>query len=95
MSKGWSRGSTRAWREVRARVLARDGYLCQLRIEGVCTVSAPLAGGHAHHVHGKTSGCAGCAADLPSHIVAACGPCNLRVGEPAPGDPPNQGVTQW
>lgn len=95
MSKAWDKGSTSAWRKVRALVLRRDGYLCQLRVPGVCTVAAPLRGGHAHHIHGRAGGCAGCAADLPSHIVAACAACNLATGEPAPADPPNRSVTQW
>lgn len=94
MSKSWAGGSTRAWRNVRARVLARDGYLCQLRIPGVCTVGAPLAGGHVHHLHGKGA-CRGCSADLPSHLVATCKACNLHVGEPPAADPPNRSVTKW
>lgn len=73
----------------------RDGYLCRLRVAGVCTVYAPMCGGHAHHVHGKLSGCAGCAADRMDHLVATCAACNLHVGEPAASDPPNRGVTKW
>jgi 5-methylcytosine-specific restriction endonuclease McrA len=95
VSKGWIHGSTRAWRATRARVLTRDGFLCQLKIRGVCTVDAPMRGGHAHHVHGKESGCVGCAADRMDHLVATCAACNLHVGEPAAGDPPNRGVTKW
>jgi hypothetical protein len=75
-------------------VLLRDGYLCQLKISGVCTVHAPLAGGHAHHVHGPAN-CAGCATDRADHLVAACPACNLHVGEPTTADPPNRGVTKW
>lgn len=95
MSRTWASGSTSAWRKVRALVLSRDGYLCQLKVRGVCTTYAPMMGGHAHHLHGKASGCAGCAADLPSHIVASCRACNLATGEPAAADPPNRSVTQW
>lgn len=95
MSKAWEGGSTRAWRKVRARVLSRDGYLCQLRIPRVCTVDAPLVGGHVHHLHGKDA-CLGCAADNPGHLTAACKACNLHVGDPSTSvDPPNRGVTKW
>jgi hypothetical protein len=81
---------------VRARVLRRDGFLCQLKIKGVCTIDAPMRGGHAHHLHGKESGCHGCAADVASHIVAACAACNLKIGDPSrAADRPNRGVTKW
>lgn len=95
MSKGWEGGSTRAWRGVRARVLLRDGYLCQLRMPGVCTVDAPARGGHVHHLHGKAS-CVGCRADRHDHLVASCKACNLHTGDPSTTvDPPNRGVTKW
>jgi len=68
---GWDgRGSTTAWRKVRAVVLARDGYICQLRISGVCTYRAR----HVHHLHGKDMG------DHPSGLVASCAECNLHLG---------------
>jgi 5-methylcytosine-specific restriction endonuclease McrA len=87
MSRGWVGGSTRQWRRVRAFVLARDAYLCQLRLPG-CTVRAPLDGGHAHHTRGKAHG------DDPRYIVAACESCNLAAGEPAP-DPQPIPRTTW
>lgn len=87
MSESWSKGSTRAWRRIRAGVLARDGYECQLRIDGVCTGRAH----HAHHVRGRAV-----TGDDPRWIVAACAACNLNVGDPTrAADPPNEGVTQW
>lgn len=95
MSKAWDKGSTRAWRTTRARVLLRDGYLCQMRIPNVCTTWAPYRGGHAHHLHGKGA-CAGCSADRVDHLAAACAACNLHIGDPAAAaDPPNRGVTKW
>jgi len=95
MSRSWSSGSTRAWRTTRARVLLRDGYLCQLRIPNVCTTYAPFHGGHVHHLHGKGA-CPGCRADRPDHLTAACKACNLAVGDPSTSaDPPNRGVTKW
>jgi 5-methylcytosine-specific restriction endonuclease McrA len=58
---------------VRAQVLARDGFRCQIRLEGICTVTAtevdhvdPLA------LYGPTC-------DL-SRLRAACGPCNHHLG---------------
>ena len=112
MSKAWDGGSTRAWRIKRARVLLRDGFLCRVKIGGVCTTYAPahrgprcalrghgpcaLCAGQAHHIHGRASGCAGCAADHPDHLIAACRACNLHVGDPSrDADPPNKGVTTW
>lgn len=92
MSSAWARGSTRAWRRTRVLVLARDNYRCTLKIEGVCVGAASQA----HHLHGRGSACLGCRADLPSHLSAACAPCNLRVGEPkSEGDPGCRPMTRW
>lgn len=89
MSQWWQGGSTRAWRKIRARVLHRDGYQCQLRLAG-CTRTAPLRGGHVHHTHGKKYG------DDPRFLVAACRNCNLKLGNPdRTTDPPNRTVTKW
>lgn len=86
MSKGWERGSTRAWRRLRALVLARDRNLCQLHTQ-VCTVVATQV----HHTLGKSV-----SGDDPRYLVAACAPCNQRVGDPTRNaDPPNKGVTKW
>jgi 5-methylcytosine-specific restriction endonuclease McrA len=95
MSQAWSSGSTRAWRTRRALVLARDRYLCQMKTDAICTVRAPLAGGHVHHKHGRDSGCVGCAADHPDHLIAACKACNLHAGNPSRTDPICQPVTRW
>jgi len=51
VSKAWAKGSTRAWRRIRATVLARENYRCQLRLPG-CTVM----GDTAHHTIGKANG---------------------------------------
>jgi 5-methylcytosine-specific restriction endonuclease McrA len=83
MSRDWQGGSTRAWRRTRALVLARDAHTCQLQLPG-CAHRAT----HAHHLDGKAMG------DDPSRIVAACAPCNLKVGEPT-GDPPITPRTRW
>lgn len=84
MSTTWSKGSTRAWRRVRAAVLLRDGYTCRLRLPG-CTGRAE----HAHHTLGRAV-----TGDDPAHLVAACAHCNLAVGQPSP-DPAPRAVTQW
>ena len=68
----WEGGSTREWRRIRAAVLKRDGYICQLKIAGVCTYRADCV----HHLYGKDSG------DNPRGLVASCTPCNLHVGDP-------------
>lgn len=84
MSKGWSGGSTRRWRKTRAAVLARDGYVCQVRLEG-CTGKAT----HAHHTRGKQLG------DDPAQLVASCASCNLKTGDPTRYDPSPKTVTEW
>lgn len=105
---GWDRGSTRAWRTTRARVLARDAALgCRAHREGPNGTDGPswcdLArsktphtctgrGEHAHHTRGRRV-----TGDDERHIIAACGPCNLHIGEPrlSGGDPPCEPVTDW
>jgi hypothetical protein len=72
MAGGWGKGSTRAWRRVRATVLARDGNLCQLRLPG-CTRIATCV----HHVYGRAV-----TGDDPRWLAAACQHCNLRIGQP-------------
>jgi 5-methylcytosine-specific restriction endonuclease McrA len=81
--------STRAWRKVRELVLQRDGYLCQVRLPGVCTTDAPLVGGHVHHIAGRRTGLD------PAYLVAACRSCNLSIGEPGRADPPPRPRTVW
>lgn len=106
-SNGWPSGSTRAWRKLRARILARDGYQCQAHTDGwcdraqaephQCTQRADLTGphaGHAHHTHGRAV-----TGDDERFIVAACAACNHAIGEPAEQqtepDPVNRPVTEW
>lgn len=77
-------GSTRQWRKVRAVVLDRDGHVCKLGLPG-CLGRAS----EAHHVRGWAYG------DDPEHIVASCGPCNRRIGEPNKTDPRPRPKTRW
>lgn len=72
MSRAWNGGSTAAWRRTRAFVLHRDGYLCRVRIEGLCIERATCV----HHLDGKEFG------DDPDRCVASCAPCNGRVADP-------------
>lgn len=83
MSRAWAKGSTRAWRRTRARVLAAAGNRCQLKIEGVCTTIAT----EAHHVHGKGRD--------ESALLASCSACNKHVGDPTRHDPTPTPRTRW
>lgn len=84
MSKGWAGGSTTAWRRTRRAVLRRDGYRCQLKLDG-CTTNA----NHVHHLDGKALG------DDPRRLVAACEHCNLKTGDPTKQDPQPRPRRQW
>lgn len=90
MSRAWKGGSTPAHRRARALVLsdnlANNKGMCTLQIEGVCTGTADQA----HHVYGK-----GLTGDDPIHMVAACGACNLKVGDPMRHDPMPRPVSRW
>lgn len=77
MADGWGKGSTRQWRRIRRAVLERDNYRCRVKIPNVCSTVATTA----HHLKGKKHG------DDPAHLVAACQPCNLHVGDPTRHDP--------
>lgn len=99
MSRSWAGGSTRRWRRIRRLVLDRDqGKGCRAHREGWCA-RAGRPGPHtctgvptqAHHTLGKAV-----SGDDPRYLVAACGPCNQHIGDPArAADPPNKGVTKW
>lgn len=86
-SKNWQKGSSRSWRRIRAFVLARDSYRCQIRGPG-CLVWAPLRphggipAGHAHHTRSRSE-----VGDDPRFIVAACRTCNIGRGDPSEHDP--------
>jgi len=98
MSKGWHRagdGGTRAWRKVRAEVLAENSYppprgnngQCTLAIENVCTGVANSA----HHTLGRAL-----TGDDRRYVVACCSACNHHIGNPQRlPDPPARPVTRW
>lgn len=78
MSKAWNSGSTRAWRTIRAQVLAdnvrdNDG-MCQIGLTDVCVGQADCV----HHSIGKAL-----TGDDPAYLVASCTPCNLKLGRPS------------
>lgn len=76
-SKTWVNGSGAAWRKVRLLVLRRDGWRCQLKLEG-CAVRAKQV----HHTRPRAL-----VGDDPAWLVAACQPCNNKVGDPTTTDP--------
>lgn len=84
MSRSWEGGSTTAWRQIRAVVLARDRHLCRIGTPGVCTERATCV----DHIVLKELG----GGDEETNLRAACEPCNLHrnrersrpAHEPAP-----------
>lgn len=61
------RGYGSAWRRTSARIIKRDGGLCQLRLPG-CTYFADTTDHIVARVHGGT--------DHESNLQAACRSCN-------------------
>lgn len=86
---GTRNGGSRRWRRIRAYVLERDGYTCQLRLDG-CTHKAE----HAHHVLGWEYGDAPEDASGRRLVVASCAHCNLKTGRPNL-DPSPTPRTRW
>lgn len=80
-------GSTPEWRRVRAQVLARDGYRCQVRLAG-CTGEAEQV----HHTLGRLV-----TGDDPAYLQAACRHCNVKLGDPMkrPDPPALPPRTSW
>lgn len=66
-------GSTRRWRHLRAYVLRRDGYTCQMRGPSCTGVATTV-----DHVVPIALG--GALLPPPSELRAACGPCNYAAG---------------
>lgn len=86
MSKNWSGGSTKAWRKIRAGVLARDNYYCQVGLPGICEGKAT----HVHHTLGR-----GVTGDDPRYLVASCAACNQAIGDPQKAKHKPKRMTKW
>lgn len=68
MSKAWSNGSTKGWREIRKRIIQRD-QVCQL-----CGLDEGQM--HIDHIIPKSKG----GSDMDSNLRLLCRNCNLRRG---------------
>jgi 5-methylcytosine-specific restriction endonuclease McrA len=93
MSKAWHArgGSTTRWRNLRAYVLRRDGYVCRVGLPG-CTGKAPLLGGHVDHIIPKENG----GEDTETNLRASCQHCNLSRGKARVSDePPPKRYLKW
>lgn len=67
--RGWaSRGSTRAWRMLRASVLERDNHTCQVpTVGGICGQPATTAGHLIPRAHGGSDELANLRAECIQH----------------------------
>lgn len=81
----WQNGSTRAWRKVRAQVLAEKGTACHLAFEPWGDEPHQRCAGHATEVHHTQD--RDVVGDDPRFLVPACRPCNLHAGDPTQQDP--------
>lgn len=90
MSKAWAKGSTAAWRKLRARILfdnqVENQGKCTVQIEDVCTGQANTV----HHTLGRLV-----TGDDPRYLVACCKECNEHIGEPKRSSPRHKTVTKW
>jgi hypothetical protein len=87
MSKAWAAGSVPGWRRLRAVVLQRDDYTCQIKIRG-CTIRANTV----DHILGVEV--SGVICD-PKYLRAASAHCNYSRGKQDISDPPHVAVTVW
>lgn len=89
MSRSWEGGSTRAWRLLRANILAANRMnnrgLCCAQIPSVCTGVAE----EVHHTRGKAYG------DNPRYLQPVCKACNLKIGQPGRISPEPKRVSNW
>lgn len=78
----WSTLNARTRSKLRAAVLHRDGYRCQIRLPGCTTVATT-----ADHVAPRETG-----GDGLDNLRAACMGCNVRRGDPKKQDPPSRAL---
>lgn len=81
----WSSLPARTRARLRRAVLERDGFRCQLRLEGCTTVAE-----QADHIRPREV-----AGDGLDNLQAACAWCNNSKGEPNRGDPDPTPRTRW
>jgi 5-methylcytosine-specific restriction endonuclease McrA len=107
MSSGWAGRrpapknrqlyGSQAWKNVRLSVLARDGWVCQVRQSPNCRPDLRVPrNGHCDHVIPVAQG--GAALD-PWNLRACCGPCNVwlgaRLGRSRQTKPPQPPSREW
>jgi hypothetical protein len=97
MSQAYRKGYTRYSAQVARAVQERDGHRCMLALPGEWTTRTGQVrrclgrSDCAHHTRGRQV-----TGDDPLYMVAACTPCNLRVGQPSTlPDPAPMPRTQW
>lgn len=96
MSERWAKGSTAAWRKVRAERLAMDGYRCMIAYPGewvTRTGQRRRCLGKATQVHHTQD--RRVVGDDIRFLRSACAPCNLKTGDPTAGDPKPRPSTVW
>lgn len=90
MSKAWNKGSTTAWRRLRAQVLAdntaTNGGRCTAGVSPECTGIADQV----HHTQGRSV-----TGDDPRYLAPVCGPCNRHIGQPGRLNPDPRRRTSW
>lgn len=83
MSRSWAGGSTRAWRRLRAFVLERDGFRCQLPADDDPAQLCLAWATHADHIVPRSQG----GLDTAANLRAACAHHNLKRGAGRPSTP--------
>ena len=90
MSKAWAKGSTAAWRKLRAAILRTNEVenqgRCQVALPEVCTGQADTV----HHTLGRAV-----TGDDPRYLIACCRACNLAIGEPKNDSPQHKRISRW
>jgi 5-methylcytosine-specific restriction protein A len=75
-------GNRWVWSKTRRLVLARDGHRCQLRIPGICTVTAT----EVDHIRPRAVG----GGDELENLRSVCRPCHLSRGMDESGRAPSR-----
>lgn len=76
MSKSWAKGSTRAWRQLRAEVLRRDHDSCQVVTDRTLGLRCGKPAGTVGHIIPRASG----GTDTPGNLRAECATHNYGEG---------------